>query len=115
MKLSQREENWKCLLKVFSTIRKMGRQGLALRGDNKEGNFIQILKLLAEDDKSFSEWIDKGSYISPDIQNEILEMLAHTILREVTAQIRKSNFFAILLDETRDWLKTLCILVPRSF
>ena len=65
---------------------------------------MQILKLLAEEDKVFTEWIEKktSKYISHDVQNEILELLALSILREVTAKIRNSNFYALMMDETRD-------------
>ena len=105
LKPSQKEDNWKSLLKVFSCIRKLGRQGIALRSNpEKDSNFKQILLLLAEDDQNFTEWIEKRTdkYIGHVVQNEILELFAHTILREVIAKIRKSNFYAILLDETRD-------------
>ena len=76
----------------------MGRQGIALRSNpEKDSNFKQILLLLAEDDQNFTEWIEKRTdkYISNKVQNEILEILAHSILREVIAKIRKSNFYAI--------------------
>ena len=65
---------------------------------------MQILKLLAEEDKVFTEWIEKktSKYISHDMQNEILELLANSILREVTTKIRNSNFYALMMDETRD-------------
>lgn len=49
---TQQKLNRDCLVKIFSTIRFLARQGLAYRGhgDNSESNFRQALILKREDD-----------------------------------------------------------------
>ena len=67
---------------IMTTIRYLGRQGLALRGRYKseedtgqkgelDSNFLQLLYLRAEDIKGLKKWMSKsqGKYTSPYIQN----------------------------------------------
>ena len=48
--------NRHCLLKVMSSLQYLARQGCPIRGhgDDKDGNFYQLLKLQGEDDKQAS-------------------------------------------------------------
>ena len=66
----QREkmERQQCLLKILSNIRFLARQGLPLRGHGSgtDSNFIQLLKLRAQDDQRIEGWLTKRT----DIQNE---------------------------------------------
>ena len=57
----ERLDRWQCLLKLISNIRFLNRQGLALHGDGNEedSNFMQLMKLCAEDDERVSTWIWK--------------------------------------------------------
>ena len=98
-------QNRESLLKVISSLRYLARQGLPLRGnDDKESNFQQLLKLRAENDPIFSDWLKRRSdkYTSPEIQNEILKELALSILRDVVESIKEADFFSIMLDESGD-------------
>ena len=54
----QRRQNF---LKVPSTIRYLVRQGLPLRGhgDESDSNFLQLMKLQSEDDKTITTWLKK--------------------------------------------------------
>ena len=49
----EKADNRHCLLKVLCSLRFLARQGCAIRGhgDDKDGNFQQLLKLLGEEDK----------------------------------------------------------------
>ena len=99
-------QNRESLLKVISSVRYLARQGLLLRRkkDDKESNFQQLLKLRAENDPVFTEWLKRknNKYTSPEIQNEILKELALTILRDVVESIKAADFFSIVLDESGD-------------
>ena len=98
-------ENRKCLLKIIETIRFLGRQGLALRGreDDENSNFWQLLKLRTKDFPILKEWTERKSekYTSHDIQNEILSLMAHEIVRDLSDEIRET-FFATICDEYTD-------------
>ena len=113
---SQKEENRDMLLVILSSIRYLGRQGLALRGRYKisddsrgeiDSNFMQLLRLRAEDSPGILKWIDRpqNKFTSPDIQNEILSIMALHILRDITADI-SGKWYTIMVDETTDMSNT---------
>ena len=77
-----------------------------MRGDGSgaDSNFLQLLKLRGQDDLRISGWIAKKTdkYTSPDIQNEILQIMALHILRVTTSEIHKAQFHSIMVDECTD-------------
>ena len=80
----QKMENRECLLKVLANLKFLARQGLPLRGDgdDSDSNFIQLLKLRARDDKPLAAWLERKTdkYLSHDMQNELLQVMALSIL-----------------------------------
>ena len=108
--LKQKQESFGCLLKIFHVLRVLTRQGEAIRGHTyEESNFVQHLKcvaeiLKAEGNEALTAWMNKKTFrfISPVIQNEIVQWMALDILETVTENVKKANFFSILLDESRD-------------
>ena len=94
------------LLKIFSSIRYLARQGLALRGnaDEEDGNFIQILRSKGDEDPKLNDWLRKkmNKYTSHDIQNSIIKAMATSVLRNIAAIIQQSPFITIMMDETTD-------------
>ena len=87
----QKMENIQMLLKILSNIRFLARQSIAIRGDGDEenSNFIQLFKLLGENDPKFAKWLEKKTdkYISADIQNELLKVMGLQVLRDVGAAL----------------------------
>ena len=69
-----------------------------------EGNFIQLLKFLSIEDSELFEWIKKKSnkYTSPDIQNELIRLMATSILRDLSKLLQGSQFLSVMIDETTD-------------
>lgn len=97
--------NRKMLLMLISSTKYLARQGIPYRGHSDENsNFIQLLKLRSEDVPEIIKWLEKKSskYTSPQIQNELIEIMALTLLRGVASNIRESEFFTIMADETTD-------------
>ena len=93
-----------CLVEIFKAVRFLARQGLALRGDTSENsNFYQLCALSLET-SGHSDWLHGGHdhYTSPDIQNEMVEMMASATLEEIRKGFTSANFFAIIADECRD-------------
>lgn len=89
----QKADNRVMLRTILTSLRYLGRQGLAFRGryqkvdDTNEGsesdsNFIQLLMTRAEDNPSIMKWLKKSrdKFTSPDIQNEILAIMGKLIL-----------------------------------
>lgn len=115
----KRQKTEKCLYKIIlSTIRYLGRQGLALRGHYKavdesrkrsefDSNFIQLLRTQAEDNPQLLKWMEKSQdkFTSPEIQNEILSIMALHILREIASEL-SGKWYTIMVDETTDLSNT---------
>ena len=94
---------------IFSTILRnipfLAQQGLALRRSiEEESNFIQLLKLEGEVDSQIEKWLKKesGKYTHPEIQNECLQLMSLTILREISKNIQNSVYYAIMANEVTD-------------
>ncbi len=49
-----REQNRNCLLKILRGLKYLARQGCAIRGDLGEGNLMQLMKVMSEDDAKVS-------------------------------------------------------------
>ena len=103
--------NQQMLLKILQNIRYLGRQSLPLRGNWSEeekyetnSNFRQLLLLRSEDDERMTAWLKQKTnrFDSPDIQNEMLEIMALQILRNIVKNIQSAEIFSILGDETGD-------------
>ncbi|CAG2184616.1 unnamed protein product [Mytilus edulis] len=84
----------------------LARQGLPIRGadNDKDSNFYQLNNLRCQEDPKFKEWLQRKTdrYTSPEIQNEIISIMSDQVVRSLATEIRQSNFFAILADETTD-------------
>lgn len=80
-------------------------QGLAIRGKRDEdGNFKQLLQLRANDDENLRRWLArKTAFTSNEIQNEILELMSQSILRDICNDVNNmSAQFGIIIDGTQD-------------
>ena len=111
----EKVENKKMLSVIIGTIRFLGRQGLALRGHQKtctsnptesgelDSNFVQLLRLRAEDNEGLHKFLNKkqDKFTSPDIQNEILEIMSLTILRSICGELT-GKWYSIMVDECTD-------------
>ena len=93
-----------CLSKIISSLQFIARQGLPSRGhDDMEGNFLQLLHLRSSDCDLLREWIvQRQNWTSHDIQNEIFEIMAHTVLRQITYNIRAHKYYSLVVDEATD-------------
>ena len=105
VKLFGQEESFRSLLKIFSVLKVLTRQMEAIRGHTEEeSNFFQHLECLAEGNEELTAWMSKKTFrfISPKIQNEIVQIMALDILEKVTENVKKAKKISILLDESRD-------------
>ena len=70
---------------------------------DKDGNFIQLLKLRATEVPELPQWLErKVDRTSHHIQNEILEMYSRSIMRSICRQIQQTDSFAVIVDGTQD-------------
>ena len=100
----QQEDTRNCLMKIVSAVR----QGQAFRGHTDVSwNLYQLLKLRAEEDdpillKSLTE--RTTMYTGPKAQNEILKIMANTVIRGIAAYIWSLSIvqFSVIVDGTKD-------------
>ena len=72
---------------------------------NSSRNFLAILKLLAQTNDDLqnhltSSVIKSATYLSPKIQNEIINIIDYNVLQaDLINKIKAAKFFSILADE----------------
>ena len=117
--LKKRAESRQASMAIISNVRYLARQGLALRGRHKktekceddlgeiDSNFIQLFKLRANNIPCLGPWMPKSQdiFTSPEIQNELVSILAMTILRQIVDNIR-GMWYTIMIDKTTDLTNT---------
>ena len=95
------EDNRRWLTKIIESLQYLARQGIAIRADdNKESNFIQLLKLRAKDDNDLVNWLSsKGD--TYDIQYELIVIMANQAVRDFAGEIenKKNSYFSLICDE----------------
>ena len=96
---------------VIEAIRYLARQGLPLRGtyhadsDSSEpdSNFWQALKSYTKFSEPLAVLMKRThTYTSPDVQNELLNIMSDFIQREVVTVIKRAKWYSLMLDETPD-------------
>ena len=92
-----RSVNQQNLLKILLNVKFLARQALPLRGhgSGKNSNFTQLYLLLEEENEGLKAWrtgkkINK--YVHSTIQNEMMQIMALRVLREVAENIHDVNF-----------------------
>jgi hypothetical protein len=127
----QATENRKRLEPIVKTVIFCGRLGIALRGHRddgalgpqkaikgQEGNFRALLAYLVDSgDNTPKEHLvtasKKATYISKVTQNELIELCADEMLKQIVREIKAAIFFAVIADETTDTSgqEQLCLCV----
>ena len=92
----QRRES---LHKQLAALRFLLQQGLSIRNDDAGGSNLTVLLEHVLDEKS---WVEGSKYQSPEIINKIIEIMAHTALCSLLADINSRPWFSLMADETRD-------------
>ena len=100
----EQRKNLQCLKIIFTSIEYLARQGLPFRGhDDHRGNFYQLIKLRASDSLDLEHWMErKKAYLSHEIQDEILRIMSHQVLRSILKDISASLWYSLMVDETVD-------------
>ena len=102
------KENRIALVKIFTSLRLLGRQGLPIRGKvEEESNLMNLLDERADDVVELRNWLKRKSkfkWLSPEITNEILTAFSHGILEQLRNEVLTVNdgYYGIILDETSD-------------
>lgn len=134
VKINQQSEknlkrNCNILPHIIDAVLLCAQQGLPLVGSNanslidfanppqsNEGNFLAILRLLAERDHVLKDYLisgpKNGKYIHTDIQNEIIQITADLIRQFISHHLKICPHFSIMADEVtshNDEILSICI------
>ncbi|XP_050508056.1 zinc finger MYM-type protein 1-like [Diabrotica virgifera virgifera] len=108
---------WKAVLqRVVAVIKKLASRGLAFRGTDEKfgsfsnGNYMMCLELIAEFDPFLKAHIEKygkagkgkQSYLSSTICEELIEIMAKTVIDTILNDAKKSKYYSIIVDSTPD-------------
>lgn len=64
---------------------------------------MQLLKLRTTDIPGLEQWLErKVDMINHHVQNEILEMYEHSIVRNICRRIQQAGSFVVIMDGTQD-------------
>lgn len=112
-------ERWREILKrILDGIMFLAKQNLPFRGhredlslesDTNSGNFLELMKLLGKYDPIMREHLTKFtmgtlavSYLSPNIQNEFIEILGSSVRSSIIESVKQAKYFTIMFDSTPD-------------
>ncbi|XP_025421989.1 zinc finger MYM-type protein 1-like [Sipha flava] len=106
---------WRQVLdRVINVTLTLATSNLSFRGHREtdlsknKGNFLSIITLISKYDPILENLLSmpggKGTanYLSNTIQNEIITLLANTILEQIILSINRSPFFSVIMDTTQD-------------
>ncbi|XP_073035319.1 uncharacterized protein [Primulina eburnea] len=97
---------------TIESIRWLCLQGCALRGhdesssSNNQGNLIEMIKFMGKMDVNINNVVLENAprnskYTSPDIQKDILHILAKKVRKKIREEVGSAKFF-LLVDEAKD-------------
>ena len=104
-------KNKEVIAMLLDVTRILCRNGLALRGGNNDenDNFRQIVGLLSCHNPTMKAWHDnrqcrkyRTSYLSPESQNELIQMLSEEVRLAIVQRIKQSSVCAVMADTTPD-------------
>ena len=102
----EHKRNREVFMEIICTIRGLARSGSALRGHGDEHVSGRLMTLLDERSATSPEinaWINKrNNFLSHDCQDEIIQIMASMVLREVLEEARRSLFYGVIADGTTD-------------
>ena len=83
------------------------RQNIDCPSDFNRGNFLELLSLRCKDIPWLADMLNAQlgahrQWTSPDVQNELLHILSDLTLDLILNDVRSSEYFGIIMDETSD-------------
>ena len=99
------EINSQCCTVLWETVYCFTRDREDYDSPGNHGNFLSLLKLLAVHDDLLRSHLQapvmrKATYVSPQTQNELIEVMGkYIILQNIVNDVKSSPFYSILADE----------------
>lgn len=105
---------WRQILeRIIDVILTLAITNMPFRGTKEQldsaspGVFLSIIKLLSKYDVVLRNLLENRSktsttYLSPQIQNEIIDILANAVKDKIKRSIEEAPFFSVIIDTTQD-------------
>ena len=92
------------MLKIITSLKYLARQNTAFRGHFDNDSNFQQLHLRANDSDQLCEWLNRDSYrwTSKEVQNEILQIMSHSILRSLRDDLHAHKNYSVIMNEICD-------------
>lgn len=100
------------LNRIVNVTLTMAMNNMAFRGHREKigevnsGNFLAIIELLAEYDPILKQLLQlpqgKVKYLSPKIQNEVIDILSKQVLNDILSEVQNAQFYSLIIDTTQD-------------
>ena len=83
------------------------RSNISMQSDINRGNLIELLSLRCKDIPWLSERLNSQlethrQWISPVVQNEIIDIIASLVIKDISKAVEEADRFSIIVDETTD-------------
>ena len=100
----EQEKNRAVYREVISTLRGLVRCGSALLGhDARGGKLMTLLEERGETSPEMKSWLQRrNNYLSHECQDELVNLMASMVLREILEEARRSPFYGVIADGTTD-------------
>ncbi|XP_076308518.1 zinc finger MYM-type protein 1-like [Tachypleus tridentatus] len=105
------EENRRYIRAVIDALLYTACQNEAQRGHRKgsqsgnRGNFLEFLDMIYRYDEIVKKKLSgpgNAKYTHHDIQNELLDIIAGMIRKDISKEVMEAEHFALIMDETKD-------------
>jgi hypothetical protein len=102
------QQNSSALTAIIKTIILCGHQNLPLRNgkDEDSSNFMALVRFRAETDEALNKHLQdapkNATYLSPQIQNELIALCGKQIMDTITDECKAAIFYTLLADECAD-------------
>ena len=105
--LEQQQLRQRGLLAHLNTLKTLLRQGVAIRGDtDKESNIMQFNLDKSTLEPGLKLLLDDNKYISHGCIEEQEQLIILEVRRKLADEIRRKEFYSIIVDEATDITKT---------
>ena len=108
-KEQEKKENREIAAVIFDVVRHIALQNEAFRGHDEkstslnQGKFLEEIKFLAKYHTPLQKWLnshpDNVSWLSNDIQNEMIGIISDNVLETIKEEVKKSRFYSVECDE----------------